>query len=89
MSLEYQPASEPQVGGCCFDKTGTLTSEELQLQVLPVKSFRVRNRLQLGHDTFRFKGTTPGLLHAIYPPPGTNSSLSWTAVRLCELLCRL
>ena len=32
---------------------------------------------------------TPGLLNAIYSLPGTEPSLSWTAVRLCDLLCRV
>ena len=29
------------------------------------------------------------LLNDILSPPGTKPSLSWTAVRLCELLCRV
>jgi len=34
-------------------------------------------------------GTTPGRISAVYPPPGTKSSLGWPDVRLCDLLYRL
>ena len=35
------------------------------------------------------KGTIPGRIEAVYPPPGTKSSLGWPCVRLCDLICRV
>ena len=36
----------------------------------------------------RYYSGNRGLLNAIYSRAGTRLSLSWTAVRLCDLLCR-
>ena len=76
-----------QVVGCRVQGAGGRVSTPLAQSKPPPTLFAS----QISPFVFAvlLRDNTPGLLHAIYPRPGTKSSIRRTAVRLCDLLYRV